>query len=128
MSYSARTPRVLERRRPRAATVLTALLLGAAVAGGAAGCSGGGDGATTECSVNAECTVTFDRTATDAKASILGIEVKLESVDGANVHLTVAGVKVTAPVNEPTQAGNFQVTVEKVTDAEVVVKIAQSGG
>lgn len=126
MSYSARTPRAASpRRRPRAAAVLAALMIGAAATAGAAGCSS--EGSTTQCSVDA-CTVTFDRTVKDPSASILGIEVKLKSVDGANVVLTVGGHEVTAPVNQPTQAGDFQVTVEKITDAEIVVKIARGGG
>lgn len=100
-------------------------MLGAAVVGGAAGCSS--EGSTTNCSVDA-CTVTFDRTVDNPHASILGIEVKLVKVDGSNVTLSVGGTEVTAPVNQPTQAGDFQVTVEKVTEAEIVVKIARGGG
>lgn len=88
-----------------------------------AGC--GGEGTSTSCNLNS-CTITFDR-GVDAKAEVLGVEVKLVKVEGENVTLEVAGNEVTAPVGQPVDVQGFKVEVQEVTDSEVKVKISQGG-
>lgn len=92
--------------------------------GAAAGC--GGENSTTECGVNA-CTVTFDR-GVDASASILGVEAELVKVEGQTVTLRIAGQTVAVPVGEGEQSDGFDVSVQSVTQDQVVVKISNSGG
>ncbi|XRQ02796.1 hypothetical protein ACN3XK_40110 [Actinomadura welshii] len=92
--------------------------------GALAGC--GGENATTECSLNA-CTVTFDR-GVEASASILGVKAELVEVQGQMVTLKIAGQTVTVPVGEGEQSEGFDVSVQSVTDDQVVVKISNTGG
>ncbi|MGP4025071.1 hypothetical protein [Actinomadura sp. 3N407] len=92
--------------------------------GAAAGC--GSENATTECSVNA-CTVTFDR-GVEASASILGVKAELVKVEGQMVTLKIAGQTVTVPAGEGEQAEGFDVSVQSVTQDNVVVKISNGGG
>jgi hypothetical protein len=103
----------------RAASLATGLALGLAVL---AGCDS--EGAQTDCSLDA-CTVTFDR-GVDASASILGVQAKLIGADDDKVTIEVAGEQVSATVGEKaTEVGGMQVSVESVTDSQVVVKIAR---
>ncbi|MEV6523981.1 hypothetical protein AB0M43_18680 [Longispora sp. NPDC051575] len=81
------------------------------------------DGAKTSCSLDS-CTVTFDR-GVAASTSILGVEVKFVGVDNGQVKLSVAGQEVTAPVSQETDVAGMKVTVQNVTDTEVVVQIAR---
>ena len=74
-----------------------------------------------ECSTNA-CTVTFDR-GVEAKSSVLGVDVKLLGVENGVVRLDVGGTTVSVPVDGSTEAQGFDITVQKVTDSEVVVRI-----
>ncbi|MFB4316227.1 hypothetical protein [Actinomadura sp. 21ATH] len=106
-------------RRTLAVLPLVLLPLGAAAA-----C--GGEGAQTDCNLNS-CTVTFDR-GVDASASILGVKAELVSVQGQNVTMKVAGQQITVPVGEGEQADGFNVTVQSVTQENVVVKISNGGG
>ncbi len=89
---------------------------------GVAACTAEGPGSKTDCAVSG-CTVTFAR-GVDAKASILGIEAKLLSVNGNLVTLSVGGQEVTVPVGETQSAEGSTVTVQEVTGDKVVVKIA----
>jgi hypothetical protein len=98
----------------RLASVATALVL---AVGGLTACSSDN----VDCSTNA-CTVTFDR-GVSAKSSVLGVDVKLLGVDNGQVQLEVGGTKVNVPVDGSTQAEGFDISVQKVTDAEVVVRI-----
>jgi hypothetical protein len=110
------------RIRGRAAAPIAGLVLGAALLGG---CES--QGADTSCSVDS-CTVTFDRSA-DAKASVLGVEAKLIGVEGDQVTVEVAGQQVTLTAGQAaTQVGDFQVSLEKVDDKQVTIKIARGGG
>ncbi|GAA0744068.1 hypothetical protein Drose_18305 [Dactylosporangium roseum] len=77
-----------------------------------------------DCTTNA-CTVTFDR-GVNAESSVLGVEVKLVGVDNGVVKLDVAGTTVSVPVDGTAQAEGFDITVQKVTDEEVVVRIQTS--
>lgn len=116
--------RVPTRPRPslliRLAGVLVALVAGLALAG----C--GGEGTSTSCNLDS-CTVTFERGG-DAKTEVLGVDVKLVSVEGDNVTLEIAGNEVQAQVGQAVEVQGFQVEVQEVTDAEVKVKISQGGG
>ena len=101
----------------RFAAVATAAVL---ALGGLSACSSDN----VECSTNA-CTVTFDR-GVEAESSVLGVEVKLLGVDNGVVRLDVGGTTVSVPVDGSTQAQGFDITVQKVTDSEVVVRIQTS--
>jgi hypothetical protein len=110
------------RIRGRAAALIAGLALGAALLGG---CES--QGAETSCSVDS-CTVTFDRSA-DAKASVLGVEAKLIGVEGDQVTVEVAGEQVTLTAGQAaTEVGGLQVSLEKVDDKQVTIKIARGGG
>ncbi|MEU5989348.1 hypothetical protein ABZ806_10240 [Spirillospora sp. NPDC047418] len=86
----------------------------------------GGENSTTSCGVNA-CTVTFDR-GVDASASILGVKAELVKVQGEMVTLKVAGQTVTVPVGDGQQeAEGFNVSVQSVTEDNVVVRISNAG-
>ncbi|BDT95971.1 hypothetical protein IFM12275_59470 [Nocardia sputorum] len=89
---------------------------------GVAACTAEGPGSKTDCAVSG-CTVTFAR-GVDAKASILGIEARLISVNGNLVTLSVGGQEVTVPVGETRSADGSTVTVQEVTGDKVVVKIS----
>ncbi|GLZ03671.1 hypothetical protein Acsp03_11380 [Actinomadura sp. NBRC 104412] len=91
---------------------------------GAAACSS--ENAETDCTINA-CTVTFNR-GVDARASILGVEAELVSVQGQNVTMRIAGQQITVPVGEGEQAEGFDISVQSVTKDNVVVKISNGGG
>ncbi|MFF5257591.1 hypothetical protein ACFY4C_01495 [Actinomadura viridis] len=92
--------------------------------GALAACSS--ENAQTDCTVNA-CTVTFDR-GVEASASILGVKAELVSVQGQNVTMRIAGQQITVPVGEGEQAEGFNVSVQSVTQENVVVKISNGGG
>jgi hypothetical protein len=85
----------------------------------------GGEGATTDCSLNA-CTVTFDR-GVEASASILGVKAELVRVQGDNVTLRIGGQQITVPVNSEQEAEGLNVSVQSVTQDKVVVKISGGG-
>ena len=93
-------------------TALTALVL-------VTGC--GGQGSQTDCGLDG-CTVTFPRSGA-AAVSVLGIEARVVGVEGGTAQLEVAGQQITVPVGGETQAQGFTVGVERVTDAEVVVRV-----
>jgi hypothetical protein len=101
----------------RLATVTAALVLGL---GGLSACSSDNVDCTTDA-----CTVTFDR-GVEAESSVLGVDVKLVAVDSGAVRLDVGGTTVSVPVDGSTQAQGFDISVQKVTDAEVVVRIQKS--
>ncbi|WP_412539666.1 hypothetical protein R8Z50_28045 [Longispora sp. K20-0274] len=79
------------------------------------------DGSKTSCSLNS-CTVTFDR-GVEASTSILGVEVKFVGVSNGQATLSVAGQEVSMPVAQEKDVAGFKVTVQNVTDTEVVVQI-----
>ncbi|MEU6558196.1 hypothetical protein [Nocardia nova] len=90
-------------------------------------CTVHGAGTTTECKVEG-CTITFER-GVDAKASVLGLEAKLEAVDGNQVTLSVGGQKMTVPVGESGTTDNgASVKVREVTDDQVIVDISTGIG
>src|SRR3954454_4007179 len=68
------------------------------------------------------CTITFDR-GVDAKASILGVDAELVSVNGQNVTLKLAGQQLTIPLDTDQTSGNFNLHVSSVTKDQVVVTV-----
>jgi hypothetical protein len=84
-----------------------------------AGC--GGQGSQTSCGLDG-CTVTFPRSG-EAAVSVLGVEARLLGVQNGMADLEVAGQRVTVPVGGETEAGGFLVSVDRVTDSEVVVRV-----
>lgn len=105
----------------RAAGLLAGLTLGVALL---AGCSS--EGASTDCGLDA-CTVTFDR-GVDASATILGVEAKLIGAQGDQVTVEVAGEQLSLTVGQQaTEVAGFQVTLDSVTDQQVVLRVARGG-
>lgn len=74
-----------------------------------------------DCSTDA-CTVTFDR-GVSADAEVLGVDVKLVEVDNGVVKLDVGGTVVSVPVDGSAEAQGFDITVQKVTDDQVVIRV-----
>ncbi|MEV0562806.1 hypothetical protein [Dactylosporangium sp. NPDC050588] len=101
----------------RLATVAAALAIGL---GALTACSS--DNVT--CSTSA-CTVTFDR-GVEAESKVLGVEVKLISVDNGNVKVDVGGTTVSVPVDGSAEAQGFTIAVQSVTDSQVVVRVQKS--
>jgi hypothetical protein len=113
-----RPPATAPAARPAVALV-AGLALGLAVL---SGCDS--QGVQTDCSLDA-CTLTFDR-GVEANAKVLGVEAKLVGADGEKVTLEVAGERVSARVGEAAkEVGGMRVSVERVTDGQVVVKVAR---
>lgn len=109
----------------RTGRLIAIVALATALTGGAlAGCSG--EGATATCSTTT-CTITFDRNVTDAKVSILGIEVQLVSADQDSVTLKVGGQQVTVQRGDGVQVGDLSVKVTSITDSQVVVEASRGG-
>ncbi len=81
-----------------------------------------GPGSTSECTVSG-CTVTFER-GVSAKASVLGIDAELVSVNGDMVTLSIGGQQVTVPVGQSQASNGMDVRVSEVTDDKVVVVLA----
>ena len=107
---------------------LTTRRVASAVAGAALalvllpGC--GGEGADTSCGLD-QCTVTFARGAAGS-ASILGVEAKLVGVENDQVTLEVAGERLSLTVGQQAaDVGGLAVSVQSVTDSEVIVQIAR---
>jgi hypothetical protein len=110
-------------RAGRAIIAVIAVAVAAVALGALSGCSG--EGSDVSCSVNA-CTVTFDR-GVDASASVLGIKVKLVEVKNGQVTVDVDGNQLTVPVDGSAQSGGgISVSVQKVTDDQVVLQITKS--
>ncbi len=105
---------------PRGVAALAAALL----AGGLiTGCSTSTDGAKVSCTLSA-CTATFDR-GVDARASVLGIDMKLVAADANQVTVDVGGSQLVVPVGGSQQAGGLSVTVDRVTEQQVVLKVTK---
>lgn len=115
------SPRTLDGVTKRLiARVVIGLALAVAVL---AGCSS--EGADTDCGLD-QCTVTFDR-GKEAQASVLGVDARLVGVEGDQVTLEVAGEQLTLTVGQGgTEVNGLNVTVERVTDSNVVVQIARA--
>jgi hypothetical protein len=101
----------------RLATVAAALAIGL---GALTACSSDN----VECTTSA-CTVTFDR-GVEAESNVLGVDIKLVGVDNGVVKIDIEGTTVSVPVDGSTQAEGFDITVQKVTDSEVVVRVQTS--
>lgn len=101
-------------------TAVAAVLVALAVAG----C--GGQGSNTQCGLDG-CTVTFARDG-GSEVSVLGVTARLVGVDGGVATVELAGNTVQVPVGGETAAEGFTVGVERVTDAEVVVRVRPGGG
>ncbi|MFD0595636.1 hypothetical protein ACFQZ4_27690 [Catellatospora coxensis] len=104
--------------------IATAALAVALTGGALAGCSG--EGATSTCSTTG-CTITFERNVTNAKISILGVEVQLVSANQDSVTLKVAGQEVTVQRGDGVNVGDFTVKVTEITDSQVVVQVDRGG-
>ncbi|GAA1638712.1 hypothetical protein GCM10009679_49710 [Saccharothrix algeriensis] len=109
--------------RRMARLTATAALVAALTGGALAGCSG--EGATASCSTST-CTITFERNVTNAKISILGIEVQLVSADDTSATLKVGGQQVTIQRGDGVNVGDFSAKVTSVTDSQVVVEISRA--
>jgi hypothetical protein len=94
-------------------SVLTALAL-------VTGC--GGQGSQTDCGLDGSCTLTFARSG-EAAVSVLGMEARLVGVQDGAATLEVAGQQITVPAGGETEAAGFLVSVERVTETEVVVRV-----
>lgn len=103
--------------------VLAAPALSAGLVAGVSGC--GGEGASTSCSTS-QCTVTFDRSVADAKASVLGVEVVLVRASDTTVTLTVAGQEITVNNDQSASAGGFTIKLKSLTDSQIVVEVARA--
>jgi hypothetical protein len=86
----------------------------------------GGQGTKTDCGLNG-CTVTFQRSGS-AEVSVLGIKARLVGVQNGAATVEVAGQQVTVPVGGQASSDGFTVGVDRVTDTEVVVRVAPGGG
>ncbi len=86
----------------------------------------GGEGSETSCDLNS-CEITFDR-GVEANANVLGVEVTLVGIENDMVTLEVAGQRVSIPMDGSTEVGGFQVTIQEVTQDNVVVQISSGGG
>ncbi|HZN19369.1 MAG TPA: hypothetical protein VFB84_14510 [Micromonosporaceae bacterium] len=107
--------------RRRTGGLLAALALSLAVL---AGC--GSEGVDTSCSLDS-CTLTFDR-GVSANASVLGVDVKLVGVENGQVDLEVAGQRVNLNRGQTERAGAFDITLERMTEEQVVVRVARAAG
>ncbi|WP_089155864.1 hypothetical protein [Micromonospora sp. NBS 11-29] len=104
----------------RAAGMLAGLALGAALL---AGCSS--NGADTDCGLDA-CTISFDR-GVEASATILGVEAKLVGAQDDQVTVEVAGEQLSLTVGQQaSEVGGFQVSLDSVTDQQVVIRVARN--
>ena len=106
-------------------TKVAAVALLIVVGGGlASGCSS--QGPAVSCTLKT-CTVTFDR-GVDAKASVLGIDVKVVSVDGNQVTVDVGGNRLALPIGGSPQAGGggLNVSVRSVTADKVVLQVSKN--
>ncbi|RKR91566.1 hypothetical protein BDK92_5966 [Micromonospora pisi] len=103
----------------RIAGLAAGLALGAALL---AGCSS--DGADTDCGID-QCTVTFKQ-GVEANASIFGVNARLVKAEGEQVTIEVAGEQLTLTTGQQaTEVGGMAVTLQSVTDTEVVVRIGR---
>ncbi|MGE3285431.1 MAG: hypothetical protein AB7J32_04915 [Pseudonocardia sp.] len=80
-------------------------------------------GSATNCDLSG-CTITFQRRG-DGTVSVFGVNARLVSVDEGSARIEVAGRTIVVPVGSTTQAEGFTVGVERVTDAEVVVRVTR---
>lgn len=85
-----------------------------------AGC--GGEGTFTRCTLSA-CTVTFQR-GVDASVEILGVEARLVGVRGGRATLEVAGQQITLPPGQGIEIAGLQVTLQRLTEQQAVVRIS----
>lgn len=104
----------------RARNLLVVGLVALAVTACAAG------GSQTDCGLDG-CTVTFPRNGV-GEVSVLGVTAKLVGVDAGSATVSVAGRTVTVPVGGQSEVNGFSVGVERVTDADVVVRVRPGGG
>ncbi len=110
----------IRERAPRAVAAIVIAVLGGGVVGGCT--TKDGD---VSCTLSV-CTVTLDR-GVDAKASVLGAEVKLVDVSGGQVTVDVGGNQLVVPTGEgEAQGGGLTVRVDKVTADQVVLKISKA--
>jgi len=56
---------------------------------------------------------------------VLGVEARLAGVNDGSVDLEVAGQDVSLAVGTSTEVGGFTVSVDEVTDTEVVVSLTR---
>lgn len=85
-----------------------------------------GDGAKASCEGTTSCTVTFDRSVDHAKIDILGVTVQLDSADDSGVTLSVGDRQVTVSKGNGVTVGNISVTLDQVTDDQVIIKATRS--
>jgi hypothetical protein len=103
--------------------VFAALALSVGLAAGLTGCSS--EGASTSCSTS-QCTVTFDRSVANAKASVLGVEIELVSATDEAVTVNVAGQEVTVNNDQSATAGGLTIKLKSITDSQIVVEVSRA--
>mgnify|MGYP001179646153 CR=1 FL=1 len=84
-----------------------------------AACSG--EGSRVDCGLNG-CAITLSRSG-ETSVSVLGVKARLIEVRDGAAEVEVAGVRVTVPGGGESEAGEFTVGVERITDEDVVVRI-----
>lgn len=95
------------------ATALTVVaLMGTVTCGGVSGADCGWNG----------CAITFPRHG-ETSVSVLGVTARLIEVRDGIADLEVAGVRVRLPAGGQSEAGEYTVSVERVTDEGVTVRI-----
>ena len=63
----------------------------------------------------------------EASATILGVEAKLVGAQGDQVTVEVAGEQLSLTVGQQaTEVGGFQVSLDDVTDQQVVLRVARN--
>lgn len=95
---------------------------GATTDPGSSGSSATTSGSTTNCDLTG-CTISFPRSGTGT-VTVLGVSATLVGVDEGSARIQVAGQTITVPVGGTTEVEGFTVGVERVTDAEVVVRVS----
>ncbi len=110
-------------RRFRGRPAAVALCVAALLVGLSTGCSSSSEGTKTECSLSG-CVITFDRGFGDLSTSVLGMDVELVSATDTQATLSVAGARVTLPVDVSREVGGFTVRVRSITADQVVVEVS----
>lgn len=111
-------------RRGSRWTAAALLTLGLAGPATLAGCSA--ENASANCPSTSECTITFDRSADNAKINVLGVEISVVSADDDSVTLKVGGQQVTVQRDASASIGGLTVNLTSITDSEIVVKVTRS--
>ncbi|MBB5871358.1 hypothetical protein F4553_004737 [Allocatelliglobosispora scoriae] len=110
----------------RLARTFSALMLALGLAGSVvlAGCSG--EGATATCDGTTSCTVTFERKADPTTINILGLTISLQSATENSITLKVGDQEITLDKGASTSIAGLTVSVDEITDTQVIVKATRN--